>query len=96
MLDKDVFLPDTVPKRRLNSLFCMCNTHQCDGERVEILCFCLGKRGRRNGAEPYQTAILTGGWYRGGGIACACCGYIWADKETDTDKTAFMDAEETV
>ena len=69
--------------------------------------FCLGKRGRRNGAEPYQKAILTGGGYWGGGIPCACCGYIWADKdtdhealydtdETDNDKTDSTDAEETV
>ncbi len=72
----------------------------------ESLCF-FGKRGRRNGAEPYQKAILTGGGYRGGGITCACCGHIWADKFEDTDpnedscnadigKTVFADAEETV
>ena len=69
--------------------------------------FCLGKRGRRNGAEPYQKAILAGGGYRGGGIACDCCGHIWADKFEDTDanedsygaatdKTVSTDAEERV
>ena len=72
----------------------------------ESLCF-LGKRGRRNGAEPYQKAILTDSGYRGGGIPCTCCGHIWADKdtnpeeapcdkETDNDKVAFKDAEERV
>ena len=91
----------------IDSLFCMCNTHQCDGEQVEIPCFCFGKRGRRNGAEPYQKAILTGGGYRGGGITCACIGHIWTDKDTrhevlyDTDennngKADSTDAEEAV
>ena len=72
----------------------------------ESLCF-WGKRGRRNGAEPYQKAILEGGGYRGGGIACDCCGHIWTGKdtydeilyatdETDNGKAAFKDAEETV
>lgn len=72
----------------------------------ESFIFVLEGRGRRNGAEPYQKAILTGSGYRSGGITCAGCGHIWADKdahedpyatdETDNDKTVCADAEKAV